>query len=66
MHRKLFIKICGQRVWHPLEESISAALLIGINHPTDQDRARRSLCLDPVEGAFRDCDERDDAAYSPS
>jgi len=30
-----------------------------------EDRARRSSCLDRVEGAFRNCDDRDDAAYSP-
>ena len=28
------------------------------------DRARRSWSLDRVEGAFRNCDERDDGAYS--
>ena len=98
MHRKLFIELGRQRVRNPLKESISASLLIGINHAiglevsadiaatagsqrlyqTERqsafsgvtvslrvDRARRSCSLDRVEGAFRNCDERDDAAYSP-
>ena len=32
MHRKLFIELGRQRVRNPLKESLSASLLIGINH----------------------------------